>query len=395
MINNILQGLRVLDFTRVLAGPYTTRILADFGAEVIKVQSKKTARGAESNLSPYFCSWNRNKRSIMLDMSHPEAKTLAMRLVKISDVVVENYSPRVMSNWGMEYESLRKVNEKLIMLSMSGMGQTGPWKDYVSFGPTIQALGGLTFLTSFTENEPLGIGFSYGDPIAGLYGVVAILAALEYRDATGLGEYIDLSQYEAIATTIGPALMELFAHKKKLFPAGNCSDTVQAAPYEAYRCSGEERWCVIAVFTEEEWRAFSAVLDNPAWTLEKRFATLSKRKAHKSELDELIGYWTIEHKAEKVVDLLQKAGVNAGVVQNAEDLAKDPHLLEREFFTKLNHPGLGELTADSHPIRFADQSGRNWKPAPLLGEDNRYVYGSLLGLSEKDISLYMKKGVIA
>lgn len=178
---SILSGLRVLDFTWVLAGPYATRILADFGAEVIKVQSKKTARGAESNLTGYFNTWNRNKRSITLDMSYPEAKEIVLKLMEISDVVIENFSTRVMANWGLNYERLKEVRPNLIMVSISGMGQTGPWKDFVAFGPTLHALSGLTYLTSYNKDSPIGLGYSYADPIAGLYAALAILAALEYE----------------------------------------------------------------------------------------------------------------------------------------------------------------------------------------------------------------------
>ena len=187
MNQGILKGLRILDFTWVLAGPYATRILADFGAEVIKVQSKKTAGGAESNLTGHFSHWNRNKRSITLDMSHPEAKEIILKLTEQSDVVIENFSTRVMSNWGLDYERLKEVRPDIIMVSMSGMGQTGPWKDFVAFGPALQALSGLTYLTSFAQESPLGLGYAYADPVAGLHASFAILAALEFRDRTGKG----------------------------------------------------------------------------------------------------------------------------------------------------------------------------------------------------------------
>jgi len=395
MGDNILEGVRVLDFSRVLAGPYVTRILADFGAEVIKVQTKRTAKGVESNRSPYFCTWNRNKRSITLDMSLSEAKKLILKLVKLCDAVVENYSPRVMANWGLDYDLLKRINPKLIMLSMSAMGQSGPWKDFVAFGPTLQSLGGLTYLTSFSEQSKLGIGFSYADIIAGLYGVIVLLSAIEYRDRTGFGQYIDLSQYEAVCTTIGPGLMDVFANKRELFPKGNDSYYLEAAPYGCYRCLGEERWCVIAVFSEDEWIALCNVLGNPAWTKKSKFATLLKRKAQKKELDEHLHNWTGKHEAEKVVELLQRAGVPSGIVQNAEDLAKDPQLMKRDFFTNLNHPHHGELRTDTYPIRFGDQSQYHWKSSPLLGEDNNYVFGEILGLSEEEINTYIGKGIIA
>jgi crotonobetainyl-CoA:carnitine CoA-transferase CaiB-like acyl-CoA transferase len=394
MNQGILNGLRVLDFTRVLAGPYATRILADFGAEVIKVQSKKTAKGAESNLTGYFNHWNRNKRSVTVDMRYPEAKEIVLKLTKISDVVIENFSPRVMSNWGLNYERLKEVRPDLIMVSMSGMGQTGPWKDFVAFGPTLQALSGLTYLTSFSQDSPIGIGYAYADLIAGLYGAFAVLAALEHRDRVGQGQYIDLSEYEAICTLIGPTLLDIFSNHREILPQGNHPDYIPAAPYGCYKCLGTDRWCVIAVFNEAEWESLCRLMGSPAWTKEGRFSALLKRKENSRELDELIEQWTAQHTPEKVVQLLQEAGISAGVVQNGEDLAKDPHLMAREFFIPLEHPVLGRTISDSTPIRFKDNPKVNWKAAPLLGEDNRYVYVDLLGLTEDELSFYIEKGII-
>jgi crotonobetainyl-CoA:carnitine CoA-transferase CaiB-like acyl-CoA transferase len=235
-VTGILKGIRVLDFTRVVAGPFATRMLADFGAEVIKIQSSRTAGGFESNTAPYFCTWNRNKRSITLDMGHPEARELFLQLTAISDVVVENFSPRVMANWDLAYRRLLMVNTKLIMLSMSGMGQTGPWRDHVAFGPTVQALGGLTYLTGYEPREPMGVGFAYADMVSGLYGAIAVLTALENRDRTDRGQFIDLSEHEAVCTTLGPTLMEAFLNMRELEPAGDMDIHQQAGPYGCYRC---------------------------------------------------------------------------------------------------------------------------------------------------------------
>ena len=394
MDKEILSGLRVMDFTRVLAGPYATRILADFGAEVIKIQSKKTASGAESDTSGYFNTWNRNKRSITLDLNYPEAREIALKLAAISDVVIENFSPRVMSNWGLNYERLKEVRPDLIMVSMSGMGQTGPWKDFVALGPTIQALSGLTYLTSFSEDSPVGLGYSYADTVAGLYAVLAVLAALEYRDRKGMGQYVDLSEYEAVCSVMGPTFLDIFVNHKDVLPQGNQSDHMPAAPYGCYRCLGADRWCVIAVCNEAEWQALSKVAGNPGWSQEGRFSTLSNRKRHAKELDELLGQWTGKHSAEELVCLLQQAGVPAGVVQSAEDLAGDPHLMARDYFVQLEHPVLGRTTSDVSPIRFSDMTTAHWEAAPLFGEDNQYVYIELLGLKESELSSYMEKGIV-
>jgi crotonobetainyl-CoA:carnitine CoA-transferase CaiB-like acyl-CoA transferase len=389
-----LKGLRVLDFTWMLAGPYATRLLADFGAEVIKIQSKKTASGAESNLTPYFNAWNRNKRSITLDLEHPEAREIALKLTAISDILIENFSPRVMSNWGLNYERLREVKPNLIMVSLSAMGQTGPWKNFVALGPTLQALSGLTYLTSFNEDSPMGLGFAYADVVAGLYAALAVLAALEYRDKKDEGQYIDLSEYEALCTTMGPAFLEAAIYPVAMLPKGNRPDYILAAPYGCYQCTGEDRWCVIAVHTEEEWQGLCKAMGSPDWTQENRFSKPSRRKILSEELDELLGRWTIQHPAEEVAALLQKNGVPAGVVQNAGDLAKDPQLIARRFFVNLEHPVLGQTITDAPPIRFEQEPAIDWKAAPLLGEDNRYVFTELLGFTENELSNYMDRGII-
>jgi crotonobetainyl-CoA:carnitine CoA-transferase CaiB-like acyl-CoA transferase len=394
-MEEILHGLRVLDLTRIVAGPFTTRVLADFGAEVFKVQSAKMTAGIEINTTPYFCAWNRNKRSITLDLDRSEARELFVKLVKISDIVVENFSPRVMSNWGLNYDNLQKSNEKLIMLSMSGMGQTGPWKDFVVYGPTVQSLGGLTYLTSDSRDAPMGLGYAYADMVSGLYGAISILGALEYRDKTGEGQYIDLSEYEAVCTTIGPALMDAFVNLNEIDPMGNADENLPAAPYGCYKCSGEDRWCVMAVFTEDEWQALCGVIGNPAWSRKDRFSSLPNRKKYRKELDSHLSHWMATLTAESVVESLQQAGVPAGVVQNAEDLALDPQLIAYDFFTSLDHPVLGEIKTDTYPIAFKNYRHTPWKASPLLGEANQYVFGELLGMPEATIRSYIEQGIIA
>jgi crotonobetainyl-CoA:carnitine CoA-transferase CaiB-like acyl-CoA transferase len=394
MVKGILNGIRVLDFSWMLAGPYATRLFADFGAEVIKIQSKRTANDAESNPTPYFNAWNRNKRSITLDLGHPEAREIALKLTAISDIVIENFSPRVMSNWGLNYERLREIRPNLIMVSLSAMGQTGPWKNFVALGPTIQALSGLTYLTSFNEDSPMGLGFAYADVVAGLYAALAVLAALEYRDKNDKGQYIDLSEYEALCTTMGPAFLEAAIHPVAMLPKGNRPDYILAAPYGCYKCTGEDRWCVIAVHTEEEWHGLCKAMGSPDWTKEKRFSTPSRRKILSEELDELLGRWTIQYPAEELEALLQKNGVPAGVVQNARDLAIDPQLIARRFFVNLEHPVLGKTITDASPIRFEQDPTSDWKAAPLLGEGNRYVYMELLGFTENELSDYVNRGII-
>jgi len=394
MSAGVLRGLRVLDFTWVLAGPYATRILADFGAEVIKVQSRKTARGAELNTTGYFSTWNRNKLSITLDLSCPEGRELALRLVGMSDVVMENFTPRVMPNWGLSYENLKKVKADLIMISMSGTGQTGPWRDFVAFGPTIQALSGITYLTSFVSDSPIGLGYSYADHVAGLFAALAVLASLEYRDRTGEGQYINISEYEAMCTLLGPAIMDYAANHSPVIPRGNHPNYALAVPYGCYKCLGDDKWCAIAVFTEEEWQALCRVLGNPPWSKEARFSTFWQRREHIEELNELVEQWTAQHNPGEVMNWLQEAGVPAGVVKDAHEVAEDPQLATRGFFVDVRHPVLGKTTFDSTPIRLGRTPARFRRAAPSLGQDNRYVYQELLGMSHQELSRYIEDGVI-
>jgi crotonobetainyl-CoA:carnitine CoA-transferase CaiB-like acyl-CoA transferase len=299
-----------------------------------------------------------------------------------------------MPNWGLDYERLKEVKPDLIMLSMSAMGQGGPWKDFVAFAPTLHALSGLTHLTSFEKDAPIGLGYAYADIVAGLYAALAVLAALEHRDRTGQGQYIDLSEYEAICSLMGPSLLGASVNGKEIQPQGNCPDYIAAAPYGCYKCSGEDRWCVIAVSSEEEWQSLCQVLGHPDWMKEKKFSTEAKRKENRKELDDLLSQWTTQQTAGEAVDLLQKAGISAGVVQNAEDLSRDPQLMARNFFIQLEHPVLGKTISDRSPIRFEEDSTVDWKAAPQLGEDNRYVFLDLLGFNERELSHYIEKGVI-
>jgi benzylsuccinate CoA-transferase BbsF subunit len=372
----VLKGIRILDFSWVLAGPYATRILADFGAEVIKVQpllppaEDKFARG-------YYNTWNRNKRGVTLNLNSPDGIALAKRLVALSDAVVENFTPRVMANWGLDYENLKKIKADIIMLSLSTMGGSGPWKDYTGFGPTVQAFSGLTHLTSYPGGPPLGPGTAYADHVAALFACLALLGALEYR-RSGEGQHIDISQVEAMASLLGDAFI----------PPKN------SAASGVYRCRGEDRWCALSVSTEEEWRGLKKALGNPPWADAKRFATPASRLKNKKALDGLIGEWTGKHTAEEAMTLLQEHGVAAGVVQDAKDLIKDPQLKSRGFFVELEHPEMGRTISDANPIGLSDSPPAYTRPAPLPGQDNEYVYGGLLGLSQTEINRLKETGVV-
>jgi benzylsuccinate CoA-transferase BbsF subunit len=375
----ILHDIRILDFTWALAGPYATRLLADFGAEVIKVQSPLMESPDNALLQGYYNTWNRNKLGITLNMNKPEGAALAKRLAGICDAVVENFTPRVMANWGLDYANLKKIKPDIILVSMSVMGGKSPKSYYSGYGPTVHALSGMTRLTSFPDQPPTGPGFSNADHVAGLYASLALLGALEERRKTGKGQHIDISENDVMASLLEGSAEE---------PLGN--DSLIAAPHNVYRCKGKNRWCAIAVFTEGEWSELKQALGNPAWAEDRKFAALSGRRENRDELDRLISDWTQKHTAEAVMSLLQKNGVAAGIVRDASDLAKDPQLKARGFFIV----GTKTPLTDASPIRMSASVAEYNGAAPEPGRDNDYVYGELLGIGNDEIAVLKKKGVI-
>ena len=388
---SILKEIRILDFTWVLAGPYATRLLADFGAEVIKVQPLLSSEDDDRFTRGYYSQWNRNKRGISLNLGVLEGITLARKLVAGSDIVIENFTPRVMANWQLDYKNLRKIKSDIIMLSMSVMGQTGTQQNFTGFGPTVQALSGMTGLTSFNEEGPLGPGFSYADHVAGLYASMALLGALEHRRQTGEGQHIDISQVEAMVSLLGGAVMESAADKQ-VNPRGNYSPT--AAPHNTYRCQGDDNWIAIAVYSEEQWCLFKQTMGNPSWADDEKFATLSRRLNNRKEMDGLIEKWTCRYSDIEIMTLLQQNGIAAGAVQNAGDLMQNPQLIARDFFVQTEHGQSGDVVADATPLKFSRTPAVYQRTAPAFGQDNDYVYHQLLGLPDKEIAKLKEKGVI-
>jgi crotonobetainyl-CoA:carnitine CoA-transferase CaiB-like acyl-CoA transferase len=380
---SVLKNVRVLDFTWVLAGPYATRLLADFGAEVIKIQPRLPAEDESPLSRAYYNQWNRNK--LGLNLNTAEGIELAKKLVAVSDIVIENFTPRVMANWQLDYQNLRKIKPDIIMLSMSVMGQTGPRRDYTGFGATVQALSGMTGLTSFRAEEPLGPGFSYADHVAGLYASLAILGALEYHRRTGEGQYIDLSQVETMTSLLGGAVMETSGGKTAA-PKGNDSST--AAPHNVYRCR-DGKWIAISVSSEEEWRRLLQSMGYPDELDNEQYTTGAKRLVNGKELDDLMGKWTHRYTAQELMVLLQQNGVSAGLVHNVDDLLADPQLKARDFFTRVE-----EGFTDTPPVRLSRTPAVYHRAAPVTGQDNDYVYRELLGLPDEEIIRLKETGVI-
>jgi benzylsuccinate CoA-transferase BbsF subunit len=384
---SILHGIRILDFTWVLAGPYATRLLADFGAEVIKVQPLLSSEADDEMARGYYAAWNRNKLGVTLNLNKPEGIALAKHLVKLCDAVVENFTPRVMANWGLDYKNLKKIKPDIIMVSMSALGQKGSGRNYAGFAPTVHAISGMTSLTSFPGRPPLGPGFAYADHIAGLQASIALLGALEQRRRTGKGRHIDISEVKVMKSLLSD---DIGVKGKQIAPAGN--RIPEASPHNVYPCKGENRWCAIAVFTGEEWRGLKQAMGNLAWAEDEKYKNLEGRKKNEDELDSRMAAWTRKHSAEELMEKLQSRGIAAGEVNDAAELFQDPQLKARGFFIG-GGDEQGVLT-DANPIRMGGAGANYERKAPAQGQDNDYVYGKLVGMGRKEIDALREKGVI-
>ncbi len=401
-----LEGVRIADFSRVQAGPQATVWLSVMGAEVIRIESKQrpdmlrlsfSLMGNEStfddlNKGSYFASLNMSKKSCTLNLTQPEGIDMARQIIKISDVVVENYAPGVMERFGLDYPSLKKVKPDIVMASLSGMGQTGPETKYLGYAPTMHAYSGLAAYTGYNGNSCKFLGGFLGDAISAQFMAFAVEVALHHRIRTGEGQHIDISLAESTVSVVSEYIMDYTMNKKVRLPIGNRDDIM--APHGCYRCQGNDQWISIAISTEEEWAAFCKTIGNPDWSKEERFSDRYSRWHNQEELDVLIEQWTVNHTPYEATELLQSAGVAAGPSLSLEKLMDDPHLRERDFFMEMDHPAMGTGTQSRLPWRPGPRPGGSYKPAPLLGEHNDYVFHQLLGMSEGEINALVKRQVI-
>lgn len=345
------------------------------------------------NRFAYYNEVNRNKYAITLDLTKPLGVQVFKKLVKVSDVVVENFTPRVMANFGLDYPALKQINPEIIMVSISGYGQDGPYRDYVAYGQGIEAMAGFSRLTAYPDGEPLKPGIAYADASSGLFAAFAILAALRYRSLTGKGQYIDLSMREALTPLLGEFIMDYTMNRRATRAVGNRHPFM--APHGCYRCRGEDSWVVIAIASDDEWRSLCRVMGDPPWTRDERFSDILGRWQNQGELDRLIEQWTSHHDHCELMQSLQQAGVKAGAVLNVAELVEDPHLGERGFFEPLSHPEAGTHLYPGVSWKMSRTPGSFRLPAPCFGEHNEYVFGQLLGLSADEILRLAEEGVIA
>jgi crotonobetainyl-CoA:carnitine CoA-transferase CaiB-like acyl-CoA transferase len=401
-------------------GSVATRLLADFGADVIKIEDRiridtprrlpiykgEPARNfgeevidADPNRGGLFNNYCRNKLGVTINMRTEQGRVLAERLIAECSVVSENFAPGVMERWGLTYERLQELSPGVVYARMSGYGHSGPHAGYRSYGPVVQAVSGLSYISGLPGREPSGWGLSYMDNQAAYYNSAALLLAIYKRNLTGQGTEIDVSAIEVGANLVGPILLDVTVNghttRRPDFPSGNRVEWPNAAPHGVYPSSGEDRWVAITVFNDAQWRGLVQAMGRPAWTDDPRLETQDGRFANQDLLDGQVAAWTRGRDAYEVMQALQAEGVPSGAVQNAEDLnERDPQAADRGVFFEMDHPVIGPARFEGTPIHFSSMGQDNWRSAPLLGEDNEYVFKQFVGVSDSEYDELQAEAVI-
>jgi benzylsuccinate CoA-transferase BbsF subunit len=393
-----LKGIKVIDFSWSVVGPNITAYLGYFGAEVVKVESihtpEVTRRSApfKDNIvgidrSLVFPTHNTNKYSICLNLKNPNSHAVVLKLVKWADIVVQSTTGITLQKLGLSYSALKAANERIIVLNTTNQGQTGINANHPGYGDSAVALAGFPEVTGWPDSDPSLPPGAYTDSVTPWYGALAVLAALRYRDRTGLGQHIDLSQLEAGLHMLAPAFIRYSANN--VLPGRTGNRSFSEAPHGVYRCLGNDRWCAITVTSEDSWQAFCRAIGTPGWVKGPQFATMSDRKKNEDELDRLVESWTATLSPEEVMKRLQAAGVASGVVKTIEDLHNDIQLAHRGHFKRVSHPEVGEYSIELPPARFSISAAEVRRPSPRLGEHTEYVCCRLLGMSEDEfVRLY-------
>ncbi len=398
-----LHDVRVLDLTMAWAGPYATRLLADMGAEVIKVEAvhhwdlSRSLTGQRPTAervwdkSPYFNHLNRNKYGCVLDLSGDRGRELFLRLVEVSDVVIENFRAEVMENLGLTYEVLAKVNPQVIVVSMPGHGGSGPERDFIAYGTNVEQLSGLCHLTGYAGGPPQKTGISYGDPMAGITAAAAVALALWDRRRSGRGQYIEVAQRENLINLIGEQIVGYSMNGREPPRRGNRHSSM--APHGCYPCRGDDEWLTIACEDDAQFAALCGAMGRPELAEDTRFADVVSRYRNQDAIDGLVAKWTRRRTKERAAEALQAAGVPASPVLSVPELFADPHLRARGFYESVAHSVAGVWEMEGPHWRMSESPGHIRLPAPAFGEHNRYVLGELLGLSQEEIEALEREGV--
>ena len=404
-----LDGVRVLDFSRIWAGPHCTKLLADMGAEVIKVESARNwdphrmivgsgnlpdgEQGDDPwNRSGWFNTLHMSKYGITCEIRHPSGKAVLEELVSVSDVVVENFRAGLMARRGFDYEALRGLRPDIIVLSMPAFGNAGPWRDFIQYGIGQEQLGGISSMNGYlNEDAPVKSGVNFGDPISGAHAAGALLSALYRRRRTGKGAFIDASQLESSISVVGEHIIGYQMDRQPPRNRGNRHPFM--APHGAYPCRGADRWIAIAVATDDEWACLCRVMDRSDLIDDGRFADVLSRLRNQDTLDESIGSWTGGHDAQDLAETLQGAGIAASLVMTGEDIFNDPHYQERGLLELVDHPSAGMYFLPGVAWKMSATPGSVRWPAPRLGEHNEFVFGELLGMTDSGIARLDEDGV--
>ena len=401
-----LEGIRICDFSWIVAGPQATRILADLGAEVIKVESEtrldSLRLGLQSdparpsvNGSGMHSNFNRNKLSVTPNIHHPEGREVVERLIANSDAVVENYSAGTFERMGFGWDRLQELNPSIIYLSLSGYGHLGRDAAYVTWGPTAQAVSGASAMSGLPQQPPAGWGFSYLDHTAGYYGAIALLLALHNRRRSGEGQHVDMSQIETGMVLGAVPILDAQINGRTYERIGNRSRYPAVAPHNTYRCAGDDRWIAIVVESEPQWHGLCQVLALDALLADARFAHNAARKRNEDELDAAIAAATAARDPFDLMVDLQERGVPAGVCQRTDDkMERDPQLQARGFYRSAPHAELGEHRFEGLPMQFSGARWRIERGAPLVGEHTHDVLTRLLGYSESDLAAMAEEAAI-
>lgn len=399
----LLAGLRIADLTHYRSGPTGTSLLGGLGADVIKIESLQRPDGFRfyntSNpndprfyeLGSYFNTSNTNKRGITLDLNSSQGKDLFAKLVAQSDVVIENFSPRVMGNLGFDYQRLKEINPRIIMVSMSCFGQTGPWRDFVGFGYVFDQIGGAAAVSGYEDGPPTHM-MAGSDVTSGFMAVYAVLLALEERERTGRGQHIDMSQVESLTFLLGPDIIE-YQLAEKVQPRMGNHDPV-LSPHNVYPCRGEDEWVSISVESEAQWTVLAAIIGRPEWVYDEQYASPCARKRNERAIDEAIGQWTQDQDKREVMERLQNHGIVSGAVLKPMELLDDPQLEARNMHKKLARPLVGEHRYPEFPIHFSEAICGQRRPAPALGQHNEEVLMGLLGITPEEFKELLEGKVI-
>ena len=398
MPNAPLEGIRVISFGTGAVIPDFGKILGEFGADVIKIESKENLDfmrtiGFDINNIPGFNESNRNKRSFGVNLKTQKGKKLVRQLIKKTDIIGENFRGGVMASLGFGYNSVRRIKPDIIYISSQGFGAGGPYSDYQAYGPMLAAASGVLRLWAHPDDPyPVGSNVPLPDHIASKQAVVAVIAALDYRRRTGKGQFIDMSQVEVAASLIGEFCLEYTVNGRVPKAMGNRS--LYAAPYGCYRCKGDDQWCAISVFTNDEWQGFCNAIGNPGWTKDPKFADTVSRLRNVDELDRLVEEWTIERDPHKVMNTLQAAGVAAGVAQRSIDTINDPQLKWLGAIIEVDHPVAGKRLYPGIPFKISNMTLHPSTAAPLLGQHTEEICRELLQISEGEISRLKEEKVL-